>query len=199
MDRVTGIEAIAFDLDMTLVDSRPVSQRALERLVCEYGAQLDIDTLMSAYGLPLPRWLPANIDGALFRTLQAQDIALAVAMPGAGAALAAVRQAGARVVVVTSAPLAIAIGVLEVAGLVVDGLYPDVWGAQKVKPIRAENCWAFVGDHPDDMHAGRQAGVIAIGVNSGTRRPIGAQIELEDLTAFPSWLAKRCALQEGSE
>jgi phosphoglycolate phosphatase len=199
MDRVTGIEAIAFDLDMTLVDSRPVSQRALERLVYEYGAQLDIDKLMSAYGLPLPRWLPTNIDGALFRTLQAQDIALAVALPGAGAALAAVRQASARVVVVTSAPLAIAVGMLEAAGLDADGLYPDAWGAQKVEPIRAENCWAFVGDHPDDMHAGRQAGVIAIGVNSGTSRPIGAQIEFDDLTAFPSWLAERYTLHGGSE
>jgi phosphoglycolate phosphatase len=196
---VTGIEAIAFDLDMTLVDSRPVSKRALERLVCEYGAQLDIDTLMSAYGVPLPSWLPANVDGALFRTLQAQDMALAVALPGAGAALAAVRQAGARVVVVTSAPHAIAIGMLEAADLDVDRVYPDAWGAQKAEPIRAENCWAFVGDHPDDMDAGRKAGVIAIGVNSGTSRPIGAQIELEDLTAFPSWLTKRSALQEASE
>jgi len=105
MDQATRIEAIAFDFDMTLVDSRSVSQRALERLVCEYGAQLDIDTLMSTYGLPLPRWLPASIDGALFRTLESQDIALAVAMPGAAAALAAGRQAGARAVVVTSAPL----------------------------------------------------------------------------------------------
>jgi len=191
MDRVTGIEAIAFDLDMTLVDSRPVSQRALERLVCEHGAQLDIDTLMTAYGLPLARWLPASIDGALFRTLQSQDIALAMAMPGAGAALAAVRQAGARVVVVTSAPLAIAFGMLRAAGLRVDGLHPDAWGAQKVEPLRAEKCWAFVGDHPDDMLAGRRAGAIAIGVNSDTSRPVGAQVELEDLTAFPSWLANR--------
>lgn len=113
MGRVAGITAIAFDLDMTLVDSRPVSQRALERLVCEHGAQLDIDTLMSAYGMPLPRWLPANIDGALFGTLQAQYIALAVAMPGACAAITAVRQTGARVVVVTSAPHAIASGMLR--------------------------------------------------------------------------------------
>jgi phosphoglycolate phosphatase len=188
---VTRIEAIAFDLDMTLVDSRPVSQRALERLVCEYGAQLDIDTLMSTYGLPLARWLPASIDGALFRTLQAQDIALAVAMPGAAAALAAVREAGARAVVVTSAPLAIALGMLWAAGLRVDGLHPDAGGAQKVEPIRAEKCWAFVGDHPDDMLAGRRAGVIAVGVNSGTSRPIGAQVELEDLRGFPSWLADR--------
>jgi beta-phosphoglucomutase-like phosphatase (HAD superfamily) len=34
------IGAIAFDLDMTLVDSRPVSERALERLVSEYGVHL---------------------------------------------------------------------------------------------------------------------------------------------------------------
>jgi phosphoglycolate phosphatase len=188
---VTRIEAIAFDLDMTLVDSRPVSKRALERLVCKHGAQLDIDRLMSAYGLPLPRWLPAGIDGALFRTLQAQGIALAVAMPGAGAALAAVRQAGARAVVVTSAPCAIALGMLQAAGLQVDRLHTDAWGAQKVKPLRAEGCWAFVGDHPDDMLAGWKAGAIAIGVNTGTSRPIGAQVELEDLTAFPSWLAER--------
>jgi phosphoglycolate phosphatase-like HAD superfamily hydrolase len=114
---VTRIEAIAFDLDMTLVDSRPVSQRALERLV--------------------------------------------------------------------------ALGMLQAAGLHVDRLHPDAWGAKKVEPIRAERCWAFVGDHRDDMLAGRQAGAIAIGVNSGTSPPIGAQVELEDLAAFPSWLADR--------
>ena len=191
MDHVTRIEAIAFDLDMTLVDSGPVSRRALERLVCEYGAKLDIDALMSAYGLPLPGWLPASIDGALFRALQSQDIALAVAMPGAGAALAAVRQAGARVVVVTSAPLVIALGMLRAAGLRVDDLHPDAWGAEKVERLRAERCWAFVGDHPDDMLAGRRAGAIAIGVNTGTSRPIGAQVELENLSAFPAWLADR--------
>jgi hypothetical protein len=50
-DQSTRIDAIAFDLDMTLVDSRPVSQRALERLVSEHGAHLDIETLMSAYGV----------------------------------------------------------------------------------------------------------------------------------------------------
>jgi hypothetical protein len=41
------------------------------------------------------------------------------------------------------------------------------------------------------MLAGRRAGAIAVGLNTGTSRPIGAQVELEDLTAFPSWLADR--------
>jgi phosphoglycolate phosphatase-like HAD superfamily hydrolase len=73
----------------------------------------------------------------------------------------------------------------------VDSLHPDAWGAQKVEPIRPEKCWAFVGDQPEDMLAGRRAGAIAIGVNTGTSRPIGAPVELEDPTAFPSWLADR--------
>jgi phosphoglycolate phosphatase-like HAD superfamily hydrolase len=185
----TRIDAIAFDLDMTLVDSRPVSQRALERLVSEYGAHLNIEMLMSAYGIPLSRWLPANIDGVLFRTLQAQDIALAVPLPGAHVAVAAVSEAYARTVVVTSAPIAIATGMLRSTGLCVDTVRASVWAEDKGKPIREEKCWAFVGDHADDMLAAQQAGVIAVGVNTGTSRPLGAHVELDDLTAFPTWLA----------
>jgi phosphoglycolate phosphatase len=176
---------------MTLVDSRPVSQRALERMVSEHGADLDIETLMSGYGLPLSRWLPADADGVLFRALQAQDIRLALPMPGAHAALGAVRDAGARPVVVTSAPRAIAAGMLEAAGLPVDCVRADAWGAEKATPIREENCWAFVGDHADDMVAACQAGVIAIGVNTGTSPPSGALVELDDLSAFPAWLASQ--------
>jgi beta-phosphoglucomutase-like phosphatase (HAD superfamily) len=76
-------EAVAFDLDMTLVDSRPTSRRALERLAREHGAELDVEALMSAYGLPLSRWLPDAVDFTLFRALQAQELARAVALPGA--------------------------------------------------------------------------------------------------------------------
>ena len=134
---------------------------ALERLISEYGAQLDVSALMSKYGLPLSRWLPVDVDGALFCTLQSQDTALAVAMPGARAALAAARRAGARVVVVTSAPRATAVGMLQAAKLQIDTLRPGVWGGEKVEPIREERCWAFVGDHADDMLAAHQAGVLA--------------------------------------
>ncbi|HJS96415.1 MAG TPA: HAD hydrolase-like protein [Solirubrobacteraceae bacterium] len=188
---MTTIEAIGFDLDMTLVDSRPVSRRALERLVSEYDAHLDIETLMSAYGLPLSRWLPPDVDGGLFRRLQAHHFGSAVPMPGADLALAAVRDIPARTVVVTSAPLAIAAGMLHACGLQVDRIRPGAWAAEKAEPIRAEGCWAYVGDHADDMLAARQAGVIAVGVRTGSSRPSGADIELEDLTAFPAWLKHR--------
>jgi beta-phosphoglucomutase-like phosphatase (HAD superfamily) len=81
------VGAIAFDLDMTLVDSRPVSERALARLVSEYGVDLDVQALMSTYGLPLSRWLPPDVDATLFRTVQSQHISSVVPMPGAGLAV----------------------------------------------------------------------------------------------------------------
>jgi phosphoglycolate phosphatase-like HAD superfamily hydrolase len=188
---MTAIAAIGFDLDMTLVDSRPVSRRALERLVSEYDADLDIEALISAYGLPLSRWLPPDIDGALFRTLQAQHIGSAVPMSGAHLALAAVRDIRARTVVVTSAPFAIAAEMLHACGLPVDRIRPGAWAAEKAAPIREEGCWAYVGDHADDMLAARQAGVIAVGVRTGSSQPSGADVELDDLTAFPAWLSHR--------
>ncbi len=183
--------AIAFDLDMTLVDSRPVSRRALERLADEHGAELDIEMLMSAYGLPLSDWLPPQVDGSLFRTLQSRELSRAVLMPGALAAAGAAREAATRVVVVTSSSSEIASGMLASTGLSVDRVWADVWGRGKVKPLREERCWAFVGDHAADMSAARDAGAIAVGVGTGTTRPLGAEIELEDLTAFPAWLARR--------
>src|SRR5689334_2299117 len=186
-----GGRAIGFDLDMTLVDSRPVSRRALERLVAEHGARLDLDALVASYGLPLTTWLPAGVDGTLFRALQAQDVALAAPMPGAREAVAAARRAGADVVVITAATAAIADAMLAAAGLRADRLRADVWAGGKVDPLREEGCWAFVGDHADDMQAARAAGAIAVGVETGTSRPDGAQVRLADLTAFAPWLASR--------
>jgi phosphoglycolate phosphatase len=188
---MSGAASIGFDLDMTLVDSRPVSRRALERLVSEYGAQLDVSALMLGYGLPLSRWLPADVDGPLFRRLQSQDIGLAKPMLGARAAIDAVRRTADRVVVVTSAPFPIADGMLRASGLRVDCLRTGVWGGDKAEPLREERCWAFVGDHADDMLAARRAGVVGIGVTTGTSHPAGADVELKDLTEFPGWLATR--------
>lgn len=172
---------------MTLVDSRPVSQRALERLVSDHGYRLDIDRLIANYGLPLSRWLPGTSDHTLFRSLQGEEIARVKAMPGAASALEAIHRSGCRSVVVTAAPLEIAREMLRAAGLDVDAVRADVWGAGKVPPLREEGSWAFVGDHADDMKAARVAGAVAVGVATGTSRPLGADIELDDLRGFPAW------------
>jgi beta-phosphoglucomutase-like phosphatase (HAD superfamily) len=144
---ITDTWTVAFDLDMTLVDSRPVSRRALERLVSEHGYDLDVGSLMVEYGLPLSRWLPIDSVHTLFRSLQMQDVSSTESMPGAVAAVGAVRSLGGRVVVITAASSAIALGMLHAVGLTADAVRADVWGAGKVGPLRDEKCWAFVGDH----------------------------------------------------
>jgi phosphoglycolate phosphatase-like HAD superfamily hydrolase len=185
--------AVAFDLDMTLVDSRPVSRRALERLVSDHGYDLDVEALMAGYGLPLSRWLPMSSDQTLFRSLQTEYVSTVEAMPGALAAVGAVRRTGDRVVVVTASPSALTVTLLRAIGLTVDAVRTDVWATGKVKPLEEERCWAFVGDHADDMSAARRAGAVAVGVATGTSRPTGADVELEDLNAFAPWLAGQLA------
>jgi len=180
--------AIGFDLDMTLVDSRAVSRRALQRLVGEHGHELDVDALMKRYGLPPASWLPAGTNLELFRRLQLEELPLTAPMPGARAAVTAVRRAGCRAVVITAAPARVAAPMLTAAGLAVDALHADGWGAGKAVPLYEERCWAFVGDHPDDMLAARRAGAVAVGVATGMAAPTGADVVLNDLSAFPEWL-----------
>lgn len=181
-------EAVAFDLDMTLVDSRPASRRALEQLASENDLDIDIEALMDVYGLPLDRWLPADVNVGTFRRLQLQRVADVVAMPGAAAALAAVCASGRRVLVVTGAARAVAAAMLAAVGLEADRVRGDVWAGGKVVPLREERCLAYVGDHADDMAAARAAGVLAIGVDTGTSPPTGADVVLADLRGFPWWL-----------
>lgn len=180
--------AVGLDLDMTLVDSRAVSRRALQRLVFEHGHELDVEALMERYGLPPAGWLPAGTNVELFRQLQLQELGLTAPMPGARAAVAAIREAGCRAVVVTAASASVATRMLTTAGLAVHAVHADVWGTDKAVALREERCRAFVGDHPDDMLAARRAGAVAVGVATGTIAPAGADVVLNDLNAFEEWL-----------
>lgn len=187
---------VGFDLDMTLVDSRPVSRRALERLVSEHGHDLDVEALIARYGLPLSGWLPAGSDAVLFRAI-AGHRGSCIAAGGAG------RRGSRSAVRGSSGGGHLSSGRDRYSdahrvGLVVDQLCADVWGNGKVKPLRQGRCWAFVGDHGDDMSAARDAGAIAVGVATGTSRPVGADVELQDLTPFPAWLADHSGIRRHS-
>jgi phosphoglycolate phosphatase len=183
------VKAVAFDLDMTLVDSRPCSERALHEMVARHRHDLDVEALMASYGLPLAQWLPPGTDHQLFRALQHESLPQVKSMPGAREALDSVRAAGARVVVITAAPAPIADAMLDLLDLAADALHAEVWASGKVAPLRSESCEIFVGDHPDDMQAARGAGAIAVGEATGVTPPLGADVVLDDLTHFPSWLA----------
>src|SRR5690242_11887286 len=120
---------------MTLIDSRPGTTAAYRALTAETGVHVDADLAASPLGPPLRtgirEWFPeAQVEEAVttYRALYPRyAIEPTVPMPGAVAALAAVREAGLRVVVVTSKLGRLAALHLEHLGLVYDELAGDLF------------------------------------------------------------------------
>ncbi len=114
------------------------------------------------------------------------------ALPGAREALAAVRAAGERAVIITAKhPVSVGPS-LRAAGLTVDELFTHVHGPEKAEVLRSLKAAVYVGDTPPDIIAGVSAGVRAIGVATGSftaaeLRYAGADLVLGTLEAFPAW------------
>ena len=100
---------VGFDLDMTLIDTRPGFAATLVQLGLETGAEMDVEAMSERLGPPLSHMLapyyPADrISGLVdrFRAVYPDHaIAPTLAFAGAHDALAAVRRHGGRTVVVT--------------------------------------------------------------------------------------------------
>ena len=173
---------VGFDLDMTLIDPRPGVRVALRRLGLD-------EWLAEGLGPPLEEWLPAGTDLDLYRGTYLRSAHLSDALPGATAALAAVRAAGGRVVVVTAKRGDLAARCLAGADLEVDELHASLWGEAKAGALIGAGVSVYVGDHPLDMVAARCANAYALGVATGPFRPVDSDVLLEDLTGFPDALA----------
>jgi len=168
--------AVAFDLDMTLVDTRPGIRAALLAFAEETGRPIDAEAVVSALGPPVAQalspWfaadeLPAAV--ARFREhMAAVGVMNVEALPGAVELTDAVRTAGFRVVVVTAKIEPLARATLMHAGLAADLVYGDVWAERKAVPLTASGAVAFVGDHPADMLAACSASIPGYGVTSGS-------------------------------
>ncbi|GIF15174.1 HAD family hydrolase [Actinoplanes teichomyceticus] len=193
--------AVGFDLDMTLIDSRPGIRAAYHALTAETGVFVDADLAVSRLGPPLRtelrHWFPPeDVEAAVttYRALYpAYAIEPSVPTPGAVAALAAVRSAGLRVVVVTSKLGRLARLHLDHLGMRVDELAGDLFAEGKAAALVQHGVRWFVGDHRADMVAARTAGVPGIGVVTGPcpadeLRAAGASYVLPDLTEFPALL-----------
>ena len=199
--------AVGFDLDMTLIDSRPGIAAAFRALSARTGVHVDAEAAVARLGPPLRqeigRWFPADgVEGAVetYRALYpSYAITPSLALPGAAAALDAVRGAGLRVVVVTSKLGRLAQLHLDHVGLVVDALVGDLFAEEKAVALREHGVGLYVGDHVADMAAARAAGVPGIGVATGpcpARELLaaGAATVLEDLTGFPAALHRSMRL-----
>jgi phosphoglycolate phosphatase len=141
-------------------------------------------------------WFPPGQVAAAAETYRRHYLALAerltTALPGAHEALAAVRAAGQRVVIITAKhPVSVAPS-LRAAGLSADELFTLVHGPEKAVVLRAVQAVAYVGDTPPDMAAAVQAGVRAVGVTTGSftgpdLSAAGADVVFGSLTSFPGW------------
>lgn len=192
---------MGFDLDMTLIDSRPGIKATYDAVVRHTGVEIDTDLVVSRLGPPveleMARWVDAaRVDelADLYRTYYPDHaIDAALVLPGAEEAFAAVRAHGGRVLVITAKSAPHARLHLERIGLEPDVVHGRVWREGKADALRAERAWAYVGDHVDDVAAARSAGVRAVAVSTGPCSGLeleqaGADVVLHSLVDLADWL-----------
>jgi phosphoglycolate phosphatase len=195
--------AVGFDLDMTLIDSRPGIRAAFRALSAKTGVHVDADLAITRLGPPLRQelreWFPADELEPAVTTYRAlyPDYAITptVPTPGAREALAATRALGLRVVVVTSKLGRLARLHLDHLGLTADEVAGDLFAEGKAAALTEYGVRWYVGDHVGDMIAARTAEVPGIGVATGPcsadeLRAAGAAYVLPDLTGFPALLGE---------
>ncbi|WP_327717801.1 haloacid dehalogenase-like hydrolase [Streptomyces sp. NBC_00490] len=193
---------VGFDLDMTLIDSRPGIRACYLELSERTGTYIDADLAVTRLGPPLAEelahWFPADAIPAmadLYRSLYpAIAITASPALAGAREAIAAVRAAGGRAIVVTAKYEPSAKLHVEHLGLAPDAVIGDLWAEQKAVALREHGASVYVGDHLGDVRGARTAGALSVAVATGPcsaaeLTAAGADVVLADLTGFPSWLA----------
>ncbi|MEV5312706.1 haloacid dehalogenase-like hydrolase [Streptomyces sp. NPDC052610] len=193
---------VGFDLDMTLIDSRPGIHACYQALAERTGTFVDADLAVTRLGPPLTEelrnWFPEEDVPAvadLYRSMYpAHAITATPALPGAREAIAAVRASGGRAIVVTAKYEPNAKLHLEHLGLEPDVLVGDLWAEAKAVALRQHTAGVYVGDHTGDIRAARAADALSVTVATGPfgaaeLREAGTDVVLADLTAFPEWLA----------
>jgi phosphoglycolate phosphatase len=194
---------VGFDLDMTLIDSRPGIHACYLALSERTGTYIDADLAITRLGPPLAEelvnWFPADqvaVMADLYREMYpTYAIAATPAMTGAREAIAAVQAAGGRAIVVTAKYEPNAKLHLKHLGIAADAVVGDLWAERKAEALREYGAGVYVGDHTGDVRGARTADALSVAVATGPcdaeeLRAAGADVVLADLTAFPAWLAE---------
>jgi uncharacterized protein len=192
---------VGFDLDMTLIDSRPGIKAVWDLLVEETGVPIDTELVVSRLGPPLTwemaNWFPADqVDPMIKRYREhypAYAISGSLPLPGVTESLAAIRALRGRTMVVSAKYTPSVKLHLDHLGLDVDEPVGDLHGAEKGTALREHQATIYVGDHTADIDGARAAGAVAVSVATGPfsadeLRAYGADVVLNDLTEFPAWL-----------
>ena len=192
---------VGFDLDMTLVDTRPGIAAVWDALAAETGVAIDSAAAVSRLGPPLDDelvlWFPADQVGEMADRFRDLYPGLAVeptdAMPGAREAVDAVHRHGGRVVVVTAKYEPNARLHLDHLGIDADEVVGWRYGPAKGEALREHGATVYVGDHLADIEGARVAGAVSVAVPTGPiaaneLRDAGADVVLGGLNEFPDWL-----------
>ncbi|GGT24999.1 hydrolase [Streptomyces chromofuscus] len=193
---------VGFDLDMTLIDSRPGIHACYLALAERTGTYIDADLAITRLGPPLEQelrhWFPADEVPAVADVYRAMYPTIAIsatpAMAGAHEAVAAVRAAGGRTVVVTAKYEPNAKLHLAHLGLEPDAVVGDLWAEAKAAALREYGAGVYVGDHTGDVRGARAADALSVTVATGPcdaeeLRQAGADVVLTGLGEFPAWLS----------
>ncbi|MEV6106055.1 HAD hydrolase-like protein [Streptomyces sp. NPDC051940] len=192
---------VGFDLDMTLIDSRPGIRATYQALAAETGVFIDADLAVTRLGPPLEvelaHWFPeerlAEVGDRYREIYPEYAIGPTPAMPGAREAVAAVQAAGGRAIVVTAKHTPNAKLHLAHLGIEPDATIGWLWAEAKAEALREEGAAVYVGDHVGDVRGARAAGALSVAVPTGPcgedeLRTEGADVVLPDLRSFPDWL-----------
>ncbi|MFJ3585933.1 HAD family hydrolase [Streptomyces sp. NPDC090127] len=195
-----GIPTVGFDLDMTLIDSRPGIKATYLAFSAQVGVAIDADLAVSRLGPPLEHelahWFPtAEIADRVtqYRALYpTYAIEPSLALPGARDAIQAVREAGGRAIVVTAKNEPHAKLHLSHLGIDPDAVIGGLWAEGKAEALRAYGAGVYVGDHTGDVRGAAHAGALSVAVATGPcdeneLRAAGADVVLSDLTEFRAW------------
>ncbi|MEW2130747.1 haloacid dehalogenase-like hydrolase [Streptomyces sp. NPDC005435] len=192
---------VGFDLDMTLIDSRPGIRACYLALSERTGVYVDADLAVTRLGPPLAEelgnWFPAERVpevADLYREMYpSHAIAATPAMAGAREAIEAVRAAGGRTMVVTAKYEPNAKLHLAHLGIEPDVVVGDLWAEQKAEALREYGAGVYVGDHVGDVRGAHAADALSVAVTTGPcdhaeLTSAGANVVLPNLHAFPAWL-----------
>ncbi|MFF7815983.1 HAD family hydrolase [Streptomyces sp. NPDC007945] len=195
-----GPLTVGFDLDLTLLDTRPGIKATFLAFAEKYGVEVDADLVVTRLGPPLEHemahWVPAEQVTemtARYRALYPEyAIEPTVPMPGARDALDAVREAGGRTVVVTAKNAPDAHRHFAHLGIEPDAVAGRLFAEAKAEALREYGASVYVGDHVGDVRGAKAAGALSVAVATGPCSPeelreAGADVVLGDLTDFRAW------------
>ena len=192
---------VGFDLDMTLIDSRPGVTASFNALNAELGSNIDAIAIAARLGPTLETEMaayfpPDEIDAVCdrYRSIYAELGPPGCSLlPGAADAVACVRDLEGTTLVITAKFEPNAHLCLDHVGIRVDHVIGWRHGPQKGETLLAHAAHVYVGDTLPDLEAARIAGAHAVGVATGPiaaaeLRAAGADVVMDSLLEFPAWL-----------